>query len=73
MYCHDCERPVCEKCFIRDHNGHGNSGVDESAAQLRKQLSQDVEEMDLVSSTDMATLRELEEQRATLLANAQVE
>jgi len=71
-YCRDCERPMCETCFIRHHNGHRHAHVVDVTAELKEQLRLDVERINFASASDKANLRALEEWRCTVWANMQV-
>jgi len=72
VYCRDCDEPMCEACFIRLHNGHRHSEVDDVVNELRDVLRTDAEKIGFISATDAANLRALEQQRSAVRANVQV-
>ena len=45
VYCRDCDEPMCEACFIRLHNGHRHSEVDDVADELRDVLRRDADKL----------------------------
>jgi len=45
VYCRDCDRALCESCFIMLHNGHQHANVDEVSVDLRRQLKDDVDKL----------------------------
>ena len=41
MYCNDCEVVICMMCYIKNHNAHRCSDINEVVDELRKQLTTD--------------------------------
>jgi len=72
LYCSDCDKPMCETCFIRHHNGHKHVDIDQVAAQLRDQLRQDADKLDFFRASDNASLLTMEKWCTKKQANVQV-
>jgi B-box zinc finger len=43
IYCYDCETAVCMMCYVKDHNLHKCSDVEEAAEEFRAALMKDVQ------------------------------
>ena len=42
IYCHDCRLVICMMCYIKDHNSHKCSDVNELVDEFRQQMKTDV-------------------------------
>ena len=42
IYCHDCRLVICMMCYIKDHNSHKCSDVNELVDEFRQQMTTDV-------------------------------
>src|SRR6218665_1339268 len=45
MYCHDCKKAICMKCFAINHKGHSCSDVEDVADKFRKQIEVDIDKV----------------------------
>jgi len=43
IYCFDCKLAICMMCYIKSHNGHKCSDVNEVMDDFRKQMASDVD------------------------------
>ena len=43
LYCFDCKAAMCMMCYIKSHNGHKCSDVNEVVDEFRKQMASDVD------------------------------
>jgi len=42
IYCHDCRLVICMMCYIKDHNSHKCSDINEVVDEFRQQMKTDV-------------------------------
>jgi len=60
VYCRDCDEGLCEACFIRLHNGHHHSSVDEVVGELRHRLQDDASKLVNISLDCAERFKELQ-------------
>ena len=75
LYCFDCSSLICRDCTVREHFGHDNDFVDKAASLVRKDLTEEVEQLktmiaDLSQGVDKIkdTVSEMEAQRTSAVA-----
>ena len=45
IYCFDCKLAICMMCFIKSHNGHNWSDINEVVGEFREQMKSDVDKI----------------------------
>ena len=63
IYCNDCEVVICMMCYIKDHNAHKCSDINEVVDELQRQLTTDADNVTTGVDRCKQMLRKLSSQK----------
>ena len=66
IYCLDCKSAICMMCYIKSHNGHKCSDVNEVTEEFRKQMTNDVDNLAAGHEKCKEMLEKLDKEREDL-------
>lgn len=71
IYCFDCKTAVCMMCYVKDHNLHKCSDVEEAAQEFRATLTESIQTITTSLSKFDKTLRVIDSKLANFLDQVQ--